>query len=106
MIDVGAAVEAGLDELDGAAKYARADEHGEQANAAGTCQLEGESREGYEVHKRVAALRRLKRPEHRDGQGERHGERGMSKYLRILRSVSGVLGKGKRMLLSEAVAAK
>ena len=48
------------------------------------------------MHELVAALgrrgRRLQGPEHRDGQGERHGDgvRGMSRYLRM----AGVYGAG------------
>ena len=49
-------------------------------------QREGECGEGDEVHELVAALRRwgrrLQGPEHRDGQGERHGER--QGYVEVL----------------------
>ncbi len=76
VVDVGAAVEAGLDEFNGAAEGARADEDGQQPEAARAGQWEGECGEGDEVHQLVAALRRrgrrLQGPEHRDGQGERH----------------------------------
>ena len=78
VVDVGAAVEAGLDQLNGAPKGRRADEHRQQAKAAGAGQRKGECGEGDEVHELVAALqrrgRRLQRPKHRDGQGERHGD--------------------------------
>ena len=78
VVYVGAAVEAGLDELDRTAEGARADEHGEQPDAACAGQWEGERGEGDEVHQLVASLRRRWRlfhwPKHRDGQGERHGE--------------------------------
>ena len=76
VVDVGAAVEAGLDEFDDTPICARANEHGHQAKATCAGQREGERREGYEVHELVAALRRRGRlvqwPEHRDSQGERH----------------------------------
>ena len=79
VVYVCAAVEAGLDEFNGAAEGARADEDGQQANAACAGQREGECGEGDEVHQLVASLGRRGRlihwPEHRDGQGERHGER-------------------------------
>ena len=78
VVYVGAAVEAGLDEFDHAAKCTRADEDGEQSDAARVRQREGECGEGDEVHELVAALRRRGRrfngPEHRDGQGERHND--------------------------------
>ena len=89
VVDVGAAVEAGLNELDGAAEGARADEDWQQTKAARAGQREGEGGEGYEVHELVAALgrrgRRLQGPEHRDGQGQssRLMVRGMSRYLRM-----------------------
>ena len=77
VVHVGASVEAGLDEFNGAAEGARADEHGEQANAAGAGQREGQRGEGGEVNELVAALRRRGRlvhgPEHCDAQRERHG---------------------------------
>ena len=76
VVNVCAAVEAGLDELNCAAEGTRADEDGQQPKAARAGQWEGECGEGYEVHQLVAALRRrgrrLQGPEHRDGQGERH----------------------------------
>ena len=79
VVKVGAAIEAGLNELDDAAEGARADEDWQQTKAARARQWEGERGEGYEVHELVAAIRRrgrrLQRPEHRNGQGERHGER-------------------------------
>jgi len=76
VVDVGAAVEAGLDEFNDAAKRARADEDWQQAKSAGAGQREGQRGEGDEVREFVAALarwgRRLEGPEHRDTQGERH----------------------------------
>ena len=74
VVDVGAAVEAGLDELNCAAEGARADKDRQQAKAPCAGEREGECGEGDEVHELVAALRprRLQGPEHRDGQGERH----------------------------------
>ena len=75
VVEVGAAVKAGLDEFNGAAVYACADEDWWEPEAARVGEREGECGEGYEVHKLVAALRRwgrhLQGPEHRDGQGER-----------------------------------
>ena len=75
VVEVGAAIEAGLNELDGAAKRARAYEDRQQPEAPRARQREGQRGEGYEVHELVAALgcgrRRLQGPEHRDGQGER-----------------------------------
>ena len=66
VVDIGAAVEGGLDEFDGATEGARADEDGQQANAACVGQREGECGEGDEVHELVAVLRRrgrrLQRP--------------------------------------------
>ena len=76
VVDVRAAVEAGLDEFNGAAKRTSADEDRQQANAPRARQREGQGGEGNEVHEFVAALRRrgrrLQGPEHRDTQGERH----------------------------------
>ena len=76
VVYVCAAVEARLDEFNGAAEGRRADEDGQQANAARAGQRECECRKGCKVHQLVAALgyrRRLVHgPEHRDGQGERH----------------------------------
>lgn len=74
VVEIRAAIEAGLDEFNGAAEGDRADEHGEQAKAARARQREGECGEGAKVHQLVAPLRcrRLHGPEHRDGQGERH----------------------------------
>ena len=76
VVDVGAAVEAGLDQLYGTTKRARADEDRQQAKSAGAGEREGECGEGDEVHELVAALgrrgRRLQRPEHCDGEGQRH----------------------------------
>ena len=71
VVDVGAAVEAGLNEFNSAAVYARADEDWWKPKAARIGEREGECCKGYEVHKLVAALRRwgrrLQGPEHRDG---------------------------------------
>ena len=76
VVDVGAAVEAGLDEFNAAAEGARTDEDWHQPKAARAGQREGERGEGYEVHQLVAALgrrgRRLQGPEGSDGQGECH----------------------------------
>ena len=76
VVDVGAAVEAGLCKFNGTTVYARADEDWWEPEAARIGEREGECGEGYQVHKLVAALRRwgrrLQGPEHRDGQGERH----------------------------------
>ena len=78
VVKVGAAVEAGLDEFNGAAEGARAYEDRQQPEATRAGQREGECGKGYEVHQLVAALRRrgrrLQGPKHRDGQGERHGD--------------------------------
>ena len=78
VVDVGAAIEAGLDQLNGSAKGARADEDRQQSEAPCARQREGECCEGYEVHELVGALRRrgrrLEGPEHRNGQGEGHNE--------------------------------
>ena len=83
---VGAAIEAWLDEFNGAAEGARADEDWQQPEAARAGQREGECGEGYEVHQLVAALRCRRRlvhgPEHRDGQGERHDKR--QGYVEVL----------------------
>ena len=68
VVKVGAAVKAGLDELDGAPEGRRADEDGDQPNAACTRQWKGQSCEGHEVYKFVGAIRRWERlmdgPEH------------------------------------------
>ena len=76
VVDIRAAVEAGLDEFNGAAEGARADEDRKQPEAARARQREGEGCECHEVHELVAALgrrgRRLHGPEHRDGEGQRH----------------------------------
>ena len=76
VVDVGAAVEAGLDEFDDTPICARANEDGHQAKATCAGQREGKRCEGYEMHELVAALRRRGRlvqwPEHRDSKGERH----------------------------------
>ena len=76
VVDVGAAVEAGLYEFNCAAEGARADEDWQQADAARARQWEGECGEGDEVYELVAALRRrwwrLQGPEHRDCQGDCH----------------------------------
>ena len=79
VVEVGAAVEAGLDEFNGAAECTCADEDRQQANATGSRKREGECGEGDKVQELVAALRRRGRRlhgrEHRDGQGEGHNER-------------------------------
>ena len=78
VVKVGAAVEAGLDELNGAAEGTRADEHWQQAKAARAREREGERGEGDEVDEFVSAIwcgLLTNWPEHRDGQGEGHGER-------------------------------
>ena len=88
VVDVGAAVEAGLDQLNGTPKGARADEDGQKPIATRAGQREGEGREGDEVHELVAAFRRRG--------GASRGQsiatlrvsvttmvRGMSRYLRI-----------------------
>ena len=71
VVNVGAAIEAGLDEFDCAAISAGGDEYRKQPKAARVRQREGECSEGDEVHELVAALRRwgrrLQGPEHRDG---------------------------------------
>jgi len=76
VIEVRAAIEARLDQLNGAPKGRRANEDRQQPEAPRARQREGECGEGYEVHELVAALgrrgRRLQGPEHRDTQGERH----------------------------------
>ena len=76
VVDVGAVVEAGLNEFNGAAVYACADEDSWEPEAARISERECQRCEGYEVHQLIAALRRwgrrLQGPEHRDGQSERH----------------------------------
>ena len=75
---VGAEVKGGLDELNEAAEGTRPDKYGEQSNASGSGQREGECRKGNEVYQFVAAVGRRRRglqgPEHRDRQNEGHGE--------------------------------
>ena len=56
IVDLGAAVVAGLDQFNGTAEGARADEDGQQAKAPCAGEREGECREGYKVHEFVAAL--------------------------------------------------
>ena len=79
IVNIRAAIKAGLDEFNGAAKGARADEDRQQPDAARARQRKGKRGEGDEVDELVAALGRrgwrVQGPEHRDGQGERHGER-------------------------------
>jgi len=79
VVDVGAAIEARLDQLNGAPKGRRANEDRQQPKTPRAGQREGECGEGDEVHELVAALRcggrHLQGPEHRDTQRERHGER-------------------------------
>ena len=78
VVEVGAAVEAGLDEFNGAAEGTCAYEDRQQSDAACAGEREGERREGYEVNQLVAALRgwgrRLKRPTARRAKG-RQGRR-------------------------------
>ena len=50
VVKVGAPVEAGLDEFNGAAEGARADEDGQQANATRARERKGECSEGSEVY--------------------------------------------------------
>ena len=57
IVYVCAAVEAGLDEFNGAAERGGADEDRQQPEAAGAGQREGECGEGYEVYQFVASLR-------------------------------------------------
>ena len=88
VVKVGAAVEAGLDKLNGTTKRARADEDRQQPEAAGTREREGEGCECDKVHELVAALGRRG--------GASRGQsittvrvsvtinvRGMSRYLRM-----------------------
>jgi len=76
VVDFGAAVEAGLDEFNGTAEGTRANENRQETKAARAREREGECGKGDEVHELVAAIRRrgrrLRGPEHRDTQGERH----------------------------------
>ena len=81
VIYVGAAVDAGLYQLDGAAEGRGADEDGQQSKAPRAGQREGKRREGNEVHELVAALWRFHWPEHGDGQRDGHGER--QEYVEI-----------------------
>ena len=71
VIQVCAAVEGGLYQLNNGAKGTRANEDRDYPEPASAGQREGESREGHEVYQLVAPLgrwgRRLKRPEHRCG---------------------------------------
>ena len=72
VVDVAAAVEAGLNEFNSAAVYARADEDWWEPEAARIGEREGECGEGYEVDKFVSAIGcglLTNWPEHRDGQG-------------------------------------
>ena len=98
VVHVGAAVEAGLNEFNDAAEGARANEDRQQPNAARAGQREGQHREGDEVDEFVAALRRrgrrLQGPEHRDGQGERHGER--QGDVEVLAHLPGCSGRAKQ----------
>ena len=86
VVYVRAAVEAGLDEFNGAAKGARADEDRQKPKTPRAGQGEGECGEGDQVHELVAALRcrgrRLQGPEHRNGQGERHDD--CKRYVEVL----------------------
>ena len=78
VVYVGAPVEAGLYDFNDPAEGTRAYKDRKQAKAPRAGQREGECCEGDEVYQLVAALRRrgwrLQGPEHRDGQGERHGD--------------------------------
>ena len=78
VVDFSAAVEAGLDEFNGAPEDTRSDENRQKSEAARASEREGERREGDEVYELVTALRRwgwrLQGPEHCDGQGKRHGD--------------------------------
>ena len=103
VVDVGAAIEAGLDEFDDTPICARANKDGHQAKAPRAGQREGERREGYEVHELVASLRRwgrcLQGPEHRDGQGERHNKR--QGDIQVLAHPPGCIGRaGQRQALA------
>ena len=75
VVYVCAAVEAGLDEFDGAAEGAGTDEDRQQPNAARAGQREGQRSEGDEVDEFIRSVGRGRRlvhgPEHRDGQCER-----------------------------------
>ena len=77
----GTAVKGGLDEFNEAAKGTRPYKHGEQSNAAGSGQREGECRKSNEVYDLVSAVRRrrwaLQGPKHRDCQsdGQDEGDR-------------------------------
>ena len=71
VIQVCAAVEAGLYQLNNGAKGAGTDEDGDYPEPASAGQRKGKGREGNEVDQLVAPLRRwgrnLKRPQHRYG---------------------------------------
>ena len=98
VVDVGAAVEAGLDEFDDTPICARANEDGHQAKAPRAGQREGERCEGYEMHELVAALRRRGRlvqwPEHRDGKGERHNNG--EENVEVLAHPLGCIGRAEQ----------
>ena len=78
VVHSGTAVKGGLDEFNEAAKGTRPHKHGEQSNAAGSGQREGECRKSNEVYDLVAAVRRrqwaLQGPKHRDCQSDGQDE--------------------------------
>ena len=111
VVDVGAAVEAGLYKFNGTAEGARADEDRQQSDAARVRQWEGECGEGDEVYQLVATSGA--------GGGASMGEsiatvrvsviivvRWMSRYLRIRLRGSGVMRKRKCRLPLGVFAAK
>jgi len=95
VVYVGAPVEAGLDEFNGAAEGTRTYEDGDQANAVRARQREGECGEGSKVYQLVAALgcrrRLVQGSKHRVGQGERHDE--CQGYVEILTHPPGCIGR-------------
>ena len=95
VVKVGAAVKAGLDEFNGPTEGAPANKDRQQTNAARAGQREGECGKGYKVHQLVDAIKHWGRPvvhwpEHRDSQGERHGER--QGYVEVLAHLPGCIG--------------
>lgn len=78
VVKVGASVEARLYKFNGPTEGARGNDDRQQTKPACARKREGQRREGNEVHQLVAAFRRrgrlVQRPEHRNGQGERHGD--------------------------------
>ena len=79
ILHIRAAPEGRLDNLYETAKSACANKDRKQPNSASARKRKGESGKGNEVHDFIASIwcrgRRLQGPEHRDTQGERHGER-------------------------------